>query len=153
MIEAVVIVFIAMSHARLVAVAAAPPAPPPLTAEEAVLRQAEAEGLTLLRSERGSTGYTGVSFNGSSKSKPYQAKVRRGGTQVALGRFATAEEAALCYARTPEAQAATQQLPAASSRKRKVESEEQPPDVQADVVVILEGRFVESTMTMTTTFE
>jgi len=145
----------ALSYARTPkaqAAAAAPPAPLPMTAEEAV-RQAETEGLPLLKSVSSSTGYTGVSFNGSSKSKPYQAKVRRGGTQVALGRFATAEEAALCYARTPEAQAATQQLPAASSRKRKVESEEQPPDVQADVVVILEGRFVESTMTMTTTFE
>ena len=82
-----------------VAAAAAPPAPPPLTAEEA-LRQAEAEGLTLVRSESSSTGYKGVSFNNSMKIKPYHAKVQRGGTQVTLGFFATAEEAALCYART-----------------------------------------------------
>ena len=124
-----------------------------MTVEEA-LRQAEAEGLALLKSESSSTGYKGVTISSSSsKSKPYKVEVWRGGKPVYLGRFATAEEAALCYARTPEAQAATQQLPAASSRKRKVESEEQPPDVQADVVVILEGRFVESTMTMTTTFE
>jgi len=82
------------------AAAAAPPPPPPMTAEEA-LRQAEEEGLTLLRSESSSTGYNGVSFD-SSRPKPYHAKVRRGGKQVALGTFSTAEEAALCYARTPE---------------------------------------------------
>ena len=127
-----------------------PPAPPPLTAEEA-LRQAEAEGLTLLTSERSNTGFKAVSFSsgqeeGTSRSKPYQAKVRRGGKEVHLGRFATPEEAALCYARTPEAQAAAPQPSPASSRKRKVTSEElQPPDVPADVVVILEGHFVEST--------
>ena len=36
--------------------------------------------------------------------KPYQARVRRGGKQVSLGSFATAEEAALCVARSPEGQ-------------------------------------------------
>ena len=119
--------------------------PPPLTAEEA-LRQAEAEGLTLRRSESSSsTGYKGVSFNSSSKSSPYQARVQRGGKKVTIGYFATAEEAALVVARDSEAQAAAQQPPAASSRKRKVKSEEQPPDVPAEVVVILEGRLVEST--------
>ena len=124
--------------------ATAPPEPPPLTAEEA-LRQAEAEGLTLLRSASSSTGYKGVTFSSSCKSKPYQAQVTRGGKTVHLGCFTTAEEAALCYARTPEAQAAAPQPPATSSRKRKVDSEEQPPDEPADVVVILEGRFVEPT--------
>ena len=136
-----------------------------MTAEEA-LRQAEAEGLTLERSlgvGANSSGYKGVAVNSSSKSKPYTAQVWRGGKLVHLGRFATAEEAALRYARTSEAQVAAPQppahrrvlstvyavplpsAPAASSRKRKVESEEQPPDmVPADVVVILEGRFVES---------
>ena len=43
---------------------------------------------------------------GSKKAKPYQTKVWRGGKRVFLGCFAVAEEAALCYARTPEAQAA-----------------------------------------------
>jgi len=90
---------------RAAVAAAAPPAPPPLTAEEA-LRQAEAEVLTLLRSESSSTGYKGVSILRNSTTKPYQAKVSRGGKQVNLGSFATAEEAALCYARSPEAQAA-----------------------------------------------
>jgi len=93
------------------AAAAAPPEPPPLTAEEA-LRQADAEGLTLLMSESSKSGYTGVSFN-SGRTKPYVALVRRGGKQVALGTFATAEEAALTYARTPEAQAAVAEAAAA----------------------------------------
>ena len=75
-----------------------------MTAKEA-LRQAEAEGLTLLRSVLSSTGYKGVGFN-SSRPKPYEVQVQRGGKPVSLGSFATAEEAALCYARSPEAQAA-----------------------------------------------
>ena len=143
----------ALSYARTPeaqATAAAPPEPPPLTAEEAV-RQAEAEGLTLLRSESSISGYKGVCqrsykgvyFDRCLNIKPYQAVLRRGGKNVHLGYFATAEEAALCYARTPEAQAT--QPPPTSSKKRKVTSEEQPPDVPADVVVILEGRLVEST--------
>ena len=49
------------------------------------MRQAEAEGLALLRSESSSTGYKGVSFNGSCKSRPYKAKVQRGGKTVFLG--------------------------------------------------------------------
>jgi len=155
----------ALSYARTPeaqAAAAVPPAPPPMTAEEAV-RQAQAEGLALLQSDSSSTGYKGVAFSSSSKSRPYKAEARRGGKTVFLGYYQTPEEAALSYARTPEAQTvatqspvapflrwrqaqvAKQQLPAASSRKRKVESEEQPPDEPADVVVILEGHFVEST--------
>ena len=68
-----------------------------MTAEEAV-RQANAEGLTLLKAKN-TAGYKGVSCR-SGESKPYQAKVTRGGKSVALGSFATAEEAALCYAKT-----------------------------------------------------
>jgi len=140
----------ALSYARTPearAAAAAPPAPPPMTAEE-VLQQAEAEGLTLLRSESSNSGYTSVYLDSSKHyTKPYQARVQRGGKKVAIGYFATAEEAALHVARDSEAQAAAQQSPAAShaasSRKRKVRSEEQPPDVPADIVVILEGRFVD----------
>ena len=116
-----------------VAAAAAPPAPPPMTAEEA-LRQAEAEGLTLLKSD-GSTGYKGVSFK-SGRAKGYKAKLWRGGKDVTLGSFATAEEAALVFAR--DAAAAAPQPPAASSRKRKVKSEEQPPDMPAGARVKLE---------------
>ena len=117
--------------------AAAPPAPPPMTVEEA-LRQAEAEGLSLLRAEVNSTGYKGVSFDRKAKAKPYQAQVRRGGKTVTLGQFATAEEAALVVARDSAAQAAPQQPSAAASRKRKVKSEEQPPDMPAGARVKLE---------------
>ena len=66
--------------------------------------QAEAEGLTLLEADN-KTGYFGV-YHRPGRSKPYQAEVKRGGKKVSLGHFATAEEAALCIARTPEGQAA-----------------------------------------------
>ena len=91
--------------------AAAPPEPPPMTAEEA-LRQAEAEGLTLLKSESSCTGYKGVAFLSGARSKPYQAQMKRGGKSVSFGSYATAEEAALCYARTPEGRAAAAAPPA-----------------------------------------
>ena len=68
--------------------------------------QAEAEGLTLLKADN-KTGYFGVSHK-PGRPKPYEARVRRGGKQVGLGTFATAEEAALCIARSPEGQAAAQ---------------------------------------------
>ena len=67
--------------------------------------QAEAEGLTLLVADN-TTGYFGVYLTHPSQPKPYQAKLRRGYKYVHLGSFATAEEAALCIARSPEGQAA-----------------------------------------------
>ena len=67
--------------------------------------QAEAEGLTLLKAEN-KTGYFGVCLTYPDTPKPYQAQVRRGGKSVSLGCFVTAEEAALCIARSPEGQAA-----------------------------------------------
>merc|ERR1740139_819658 len=70
------------------------------------LAEAEAEGLTLVRSSSSQSGFLNVGMNASSKVRPYQASVRRDGKQVYLGHFATAEEAALHFARTPEAQAA-----------------------------------------------
>ena len=109
-------------RAAAAAAAAAPPAPPPMTAEEA-LRQAEAEGLTLLRSG-GSMGYKGVSFYSSSKTKTYKAEVWRGGKAVCLGSFATAEEAALAYARSPEAQAAAAAAAAAPPKPPPMTAEE-----------------------------
>ena len=132
--------------------AAAPPEPPPMTAEEA-LRQAESEGLTLLRTASSTGFYKGVHFTGAllstgaSKRKPYQARVWRGGKPLSLGYFQTPEEAALHVARPPGAQATAPQPP--SSRKRKVNSEEQPPSLHwrlpapapADQVVIIQGRF------------
>ena len=67
------------------------------------------------------TGYFGV-YHRSGKSKPYQAKVRRGGNQVHLGIFVTAEEAALCVARTPEGRVAAERpvasLPLTSEEAR-----------------------------------
>ena len=83
---------------------------PAMTAEEA-LQQAEAEGLTLLRSEKRNTGYFGVTYQPQHcKSRPYQAEVMGGSCgdrkKVSVGSFATVEEAALNVARTPEAQAA-----------------------------------------------
>ena len=69
--------------------------------------QAQAERLTLLVADN-TTGYFGVYFSFPGKLKPYQVKASRGGKQVNLGTFATAEEAALCFARSPEGQAAAQ---------------------------------------------
>ena len=83
----------------------------PLTSEEA-RQQARAEGLTLLKADN-KAGYFGVCHN-PGQPKPYQAQVRRGGKTVHLGCFATAEEAALCVARTPEGQAAAAKRPAAA---------------------------------------
>ena len=87
-----------------VVLATRPAVAAPLTSEEA-LQQAQAEGLVLRVAENG-TGYYGVYLHKLSQSKPYQAQVSRGGKQVSLGYFATAEEAALCAARSPEGQQA-----------------------------------------------
>ena len=78
----------------------------PLTSEEA-RQQAQAEGPTLLRAAEIKAGYFGVSLtNKPGLTKPYQAQATRGGKQVGLGTFATAEEAALCVSRSPEARVA-----------------------------------------------
>ncbi|EOD39251.1 hypothetical protein EMIHUDRAFT_223768 [Emiliania huxleyi CCMP1516] len=74
------------------------PAPTPAGAE--AIRQAEREGLTLTASSSSNTGYKGVCCRPKQQgSKKYQLKVMIGGKQVTLGWFATAEEAALFYAR------------------------------------------------------
>ena len=73
--------------------------------------EAEAEGLTLLKADN-TVGYYGVHLDNLNESKPYRAQVRRGGKAVHLGSFATAEEAALCVARTPEGQAAAKRAAA-----------------------------------------
>ena len=78
-------------------------AAPTLNSEEA-RQQAQAERLMLLVADN-KTGYFGVSHL-PGKPKPYVARVKRGGKSVHLGSFATAEEAALCVARTPEGKAA-----------------------------------------------
>ena len=66
--------------------------------------KAEAEPLMLLRADN-KTGYFGVYLC-------YRAQVKRGGKQVHLGSFATAKEAALCIARSPEGREAAQKAAA-----------------------------------------
>ena len=70
-----------------------------LSSEEA-LRQAEVEGLKLLRS-RSKSGFCNVEFRKHMKARPYQAKLQGSKTakNVHLGFFAIPEEAALCVAR------------------------------------------------------
>ena len=86
----------------------------PLTSEEA-RQQARAEGLKL-RVADNKAGYFGVHLNNPGLPKPYNAKVRRGGKQVNLGSFATTEEAALCFARSPEGQVAAGRVASADSQ-------------------------------------
>ena len=78
--------------------------------------QAEAEALTLLKADN-KAGYFGVTHK-RGKPKPYVAHVSRGGKQVHLGSFATAEEAALHIAWSPEGRAASQK--AAASKEGNV---------------------------------
>ena len=77
----------------------------PMTATEAQA-QALAEGLTLARADSQS-GFRSVTvLPVKAKGAPrHQARVSRDGREVSLGCFATAEEAALHVARTPEAKA------------------------------------------------
>ena len=71
-------------------------------------------------------GYFGVSLTYPGMPKPYQARVRRGGEQVFVGCFATAEEAALCVARTPEGQEAAKR-PAAAPPLQAFSAQPAPP--------------------------
>ena len=92
----------ALCIARWLAVAAERAAAAmPLTAE-AARQQAQAEGLTLLREAKNKTktGFTGVILAVPGDPAPYLARVKRGGKLVSLGYFATAEQAALCVARS-----------------------------------------------------
>ena len=78
-------------------------------ASNATVRQAEAEGLTLQKSNN-ATGYRNVYYQkgpmgGPVSNNPFLATVRRDGKNVHLGCFATAQEAALAVARTPEVRA------------------------------------------------
>jgi len=76
---------------------------PAMTAQQA-LRQAEVEGLTLLRSNS-KTGYRAVTIDPRCVSTPFMLRVWRGCKLVFIGSFASAEHAALVYARTPEGKA------------------------------------------------
>ena len=70
-------------------------------------------------------GYLGVKLAKPGQPKPYQAQLSRGGKLVSLGSFATAEEAALCVARSLEEWAAvalTSEQPEQLTKRRKVEA-------------------------------
>ena len=86
-----------------------------LTSDEA-RQQAQAEKLTLVVAEN-VTGYFGVTFWKPGHPKPYRAQVKRDGKQTHLGIFATAEEAALYVARSPEGQAASRKWTAAETEQ------------------------------------
>ena len=102
----------ALQQAQTVAAARAAAAAP-LTAEEA-RQQARAEGLTL-RLSKNKTGYFGVSrLAKPGLVKPYQGQAKHGGKLVYLGSFATADEAALCGARSPEGRAVAAERAAAA---------------------------------------
>ena len=83
-------------------------------------QQAEAEGLTLLKADN-KAGYFGVYLNKPGKPEPYEARVNRDGKKVSLGSFATAEEAALCVARSPEGRAAAERAASAPQPRRSEE--------------------------------
>ena len=82
------------------------------------------DGVELITSERSNSGFKCVSKvnNGAT---PYYVQVWRKGTTVTLGRYATAEEAALRYARSVEgkaelaARSAARSAPQASTAPRK----------------------------------
>ena len=110
---------------------------------------AQAEGLTLLKAEN-KAGYFGVYFNKPGEPKSYQGRVWRGGKDVYLSYFATAEEAALCIARPPEGRAAAERavpvVPQLSEEESKGKVPPMPPGafvkdeaVPSDTVVKEEG--------------
>ena len=110
--------------------AAAPPPALPLTSEQA-RQQAQAEGLTLREADN-KTGYFGVCLKNSGRRKPFSLSVWRGGKEVSLGSFATAEEAALCLARSSEGRAAAQRAAAAQPPTPALTSEEARQQAQAE---------------------
>jgi len=116
------------------AAAKRPAAAPPLTSEEA-RQQAQAEGLTLQKADT-KAGYFGVCLAFPGKPKPYKAQVKRAGTIVYLGSFATAEEAALCIARSPEGRAAAQKAAAAAPPLTSEEADVV--EVEAEVELVTE---------------
>jgi len=77
-----------------------------------------------------------VYLNKACKTKPYEAQVSRGGKQVSLGYFATAEEAALCVARSPEGREAAKRAAAAAPP---LTSEEARQQAQAEGLTLLKA--------------
>ena len=96
--------------------------------------QARAEGLTLLVANT-KAGYFGVCLVHPGQPKPYEARVWRGGKVVRLGSFATAEEAALCIARSPEGQEAAKKAAGA----RPLTSEEAWQQAEAEGLTLLKA--------------
>ena len=88
--------------------------------------------LTLLVADN-KTGYFGVNLY-PGRPKPYLVRVRRGGKQVSLGSFATAGEAALCVARSPEGQAEAAKQAAAAAPLTSDEARQQ---AQAEKLTLL----------------
>ena len=72
--------------------------PDPEVLKAAAVQLANEEGLKLEPADT-TGGYKGVTKDKRLWSKPYQAKIRRDGKEKYLGTFATAEEAALAFAR------------------------------------------------------
>ena len=99
---------------------------------EDVLQQAQAEELTL-RVANNATGYLCVCHK-PGRAKPYLAQMKSGGKNVYLGYFATAEQAALCVARSPEGQAAAQR---AAAVVPPLTSEEARQQAQAEGLMLL----------------
>jgi len=93
---------ISRAHAAATAADTSHPA-----AAQTALALAEAEGLTLMRSDRGITGFKNVYNDRNNANKPYLAKETRDGKVVRLGVYETPEQAALCIARWHKQQAAT----------------------------------------------
>ena len=100
-----------------------------MTREQA-LQQAHAEGITLRKADN-KAGYASVSTL-LGRTKPYQAQVQHTGRTVTLGTFATAEEAALCVARSPEARAAAERAGAVVLPRTQVTREQAPQQAQAE---------------------
>ncbi|EOD03731.1 hypothetical protein EMIHUDRAFT_224297 [Emiliania huxleyi CCMP1516] len=75
-----------------------PEPPKPLTAEEAEAA-AEAENLTLALSDKSATGFKCVGKIKNGRARPYVARAYCNGNELALGCFATPQEAALVIAR------------------------------------------------------
>ena len=80
------------------------------------------------------TGYFGVHLSKPGQPRPYQAQLTSSGQHVHLGHFATAEEAALCVARSPEGRAAAQKA-AAATRPLTSEEEGKGPFVKEEGMV------------------
>ena len=75
------------------------------------------------------TGYFSVYLDKRGKTSRFLAQVKRGGKDVHLGYFATAEEAALCVARSrlPEGQAAAEEAPRPLTPSNAEEGKGKPP--------------------------